>query len=71
MARGIVRPSSAFKHISESCILVCSLSSDFLNMSNVDAVCLQHEYGIFGGEYGAHVIKLLQNINKDRGARND
>ncbi|MCK8600471.1 glycosyltransferase family 4 protein [Desulfoferrobacter suflitae] len=35
------------------------LAADFLNMSQVDAVCLQHEFGIFGGEQGAYVIELL------------
>jgi len=28
-------------------------AADFLNFSNVDLVCLQHEYGIFGGRPGA------------------
>src|SRR3974377_2532596 len=28
-------------------------AADFLNISNVDVVCLQHEFGIFGGAGGA------------------
>jgi hypothetical protein len=28
-------------------------AADFLNSSNVDLVCLQHEYGIFGGKAGS------------------
>jgi len=39
-----------------------SLAADFLNMSNVDVVCLQHEYGIFGGRDGAYVLKLIENL---------
>ena len=31
-----------------------------LNSSNVDLVCLQHEYGIFGGNAGSYVLELLQ-----------
>ena len=27
-------------------------AADFLNINNVDLVCLQHEYGIFGGRGG-------------------
>ena len=27
-------------------------AADFLNISNVDIVCLQHEFGIFGGPAG-------------------
>jgi glycosyltransferase involved in cell wall biosynthesis len=31
----------------------------FLNAGRFDAVCLQHEFGIFGGEAGAHILVLL------------
>ncbi len=34
----------------------------FLNGSNVDLVCLQHEYGIFGGNTGSHVLELLRHL---------
>ncbi len=37
-------------------------AADFLNSSNVDLVCLQHEYGIFGGKAGSHVLQLLQRL---------
>jgi glycosyltransferase involved in cell wall biosynthesis len=37
-------------------------AADFLNSSNVDLVCLQHEYGIFGGKRGRHVLRLLQHL---------
>jgi glycosyltransferase involved in cell wall biosynthesis len=37
-------------------------AADFLNFSNVDAVSLQHEYGIFGGTAGSHVLKLLRDL---------
>ena len=33
-----------------------------LNESNVDAVNLQHEFGIFGGEYGEYVLDLCRNL---------
>ena len=35
-------------------------AAGFLNSSNVDLVCLQHEYGIFGGYAGSYVLQLLQ-----------
>jgi glycosyltransferase involved in cell wall biosynthesis len=35
----------------------------FLNFSNVDVVCLQHEFGIFGGPAGAHILTLLRDLN--------
>jgi glycosyltransferase involved in cell wall biosynthesis len=34
-----------------------------LNSSRVDVVCLQHEFGIFGGEAGANVLALLAHLN--------
>src|SRR5580704_15452774 len=33
-------------------------AANFLNFSNIDLVCLQHEYGIFGGASGSHVLEL-------------
>jgi glycosyltransferase involved in cell wall biosynthesis len=33
-----------------------------LNASNVDLVCLQHEYGIYGGDAGSYVLELLKHL---------
>jgi glycosyltransferase involved in cell wall biosynthesis len=38
-------------------------AADFLNFSNIDLVCLQHEYGIFGGPAGAHILELLRRLH--------
>ncbi len=37
-------------------------TADFLNISNVDVVCLQHEFGIFGGPAGGHILALLRQL---------
>jgi len=37
-------------------------AADFLNISNVDVVCLQHEFGIFGGPAGGHILALLREL---------
>jgi glycosyltransferase involved in cell wall biosynthesis len=37
-------------------------AADYLNASNVDLVCLQHEYGIFGGKSGNHIMELLKHL---------
>lgn len=37
-------------------------AAGFLNESNVDVVSLQHEFGIFGGEWGEYVLDLCRNI---------
>ncbi|MGC2363515.1 MAG: glycosyltransferase [Candidatus Sulfotelmatobacter sp.] len=37
-------------------------AADFLNISDVDIVCLQHEFGIFGGTEGGHILALLREL---------
>jgi len=37
-------------------------AADFLNISNIDVVCLQHEFGIFGGPSGSHMLALLREL---------
>ena len=37
-------------------------AADFLNIGNVDIVCLQHEFGIFGGPAGGHILALLREL---------
>ena len=38
-------------------------AAEFLNFTNVDLVCVQHEYGIFGGPAGSHVLELLRKLH--------
>jgi len=37
-------------------------AADFLNLNQIDAVILQHEYGIFGGKDGINILQLLKNL---------
>ena len=37
-------------------------AADFLNINNVDVVCLQHEFGIYGGPSGSHILALLREL---------
>ncbi len=37
-------------------------AADFLNLANADVLCVQHEYGIFGGPCGRHLLTLLRNV---------
>jgi len=39
-----------------------SVASEFLNIGQTDIVCVQHEYGIFGGPAGSHLLKLLGEL---------
>lgn len=43
-------------------VSACKRAAEFLNLSNVDVVSLQHEYGIFGGPAGGHVLELMRNL---------
>ena len=35
-----------------------------INSSNFDAINVQHEFGIFGGEWGSHLLSFLENVTK-------
>ncbi|MCE9579416.1 MAG: glycosyltransferase family 4 protein [Deltaproteobacteria bacterium] len=37
-------------------------AADFLNVNTVDVLSVQHEYGIFGGKAGGHVLTLLREL---------
>jgi hypothetical protein len=37
-------------------------AADFLNFNGNDLVCLQHEYGIYGGRCGGHILTLLRKL---------
>ena len=34
----------------------------YLNAGRFDIVCLQHEFGIFGGQAGAHILELISRL---------
>ena len=38
------------------------LAAEYLNSSGIDLVCLQHEFGIFGGPDGSYINGLLANL---------
>ena len=37
-------------------------AADFLNFNGNDLVCLQHEYGIYGGSAGSYILTLLRKL---------
>jgi glycosyltransferase involved in cell wall biosynthesis len=37
-------------------------AADYLNLNGYSVACLQHEFGIFGGPAGSHVLHLLRNL---------
>jgi glycosyltransferase involved in cell wall biosynthesis len=48
--------------IAESDIASYRRAADYLNVSKAELVCVQHEYGIFGGKAGSHVLALLREL---------
>ncbi|MBN1553481.1 MAG: glycosyltransferase family 4 protein [Phycisphaerae bacterium] len=40
------------------------LAAEFLNMNQVTAVCMQHEYGIYGGTCGSHLLSMLRRLRR-------
>lgn len=38
------------------------LAADFINIRNVDLLLVQHEYGIFGGDAGGHLLSMLRDV---------
>ncbi|MBN1866180.1 glycosyltransferase family 4 protein [Candidatus Sumerlaeota bacterium] len=59
---GYAYPSRVRFELDEEDALSYRRAADFLNINNVDLVCLQHEYGIFGGRAGSHVLALLREL---------
>ena len=40
------------------------LATEYINLSSVDIICLQHEFGIFGGPEGQYITELLKGLRK-------
>jgi len=39
-------------------------AADFLNFSDVDVVSLQHEFGIYGGPAGGHILAFMRDLRR-------
>jgi len=59
---GYVYPPRVRFELTENDIVSYRRTADFLNINNVDVVSLQHEYGIFGGVAGSHILVLLREL---------
>jgi len=56
-------PARVRFQIAEDDLTSYRVTAKFLNARDVDLVCLQHEYGIYGGEAGTYVLHLLKYLN--------
>lgn len=59
---GYAYPARVRFELTEKDIESYRRAADFLNINNVALVCLQHEYGIFGGRAGSHILALLSEL---------
>ncbi|HSG43876.1 MAG TPA: glycosyltransferase family 4 protein [Anaerolineales bacterium] len=59
---GYEYPSRVRFELTEKDIESYRRAADFLNINSVDMISLQHEYGIFGGRAGDHILVLLRGL---------
>jgi glycosyltransferase involved in cell wall biosynthesis len=55
-------PASVAFQVRDDAIEDYVRAADFLNAGRFDIACLQHEFGIFGGEAGANILELLSRL---------
>ena len=59
---GYSYPEKVHFEINQNNLQDYSVASQFLNINLPDIVCVQHEYGLFGGPAGSHLLKLLGSL---------
>ena len=60
LADGYDYPAEVRFEIAEQDLPSYLRAADFLNITDVDVVCVEHEFGIYGGPAGSHVLALLR-----------
>ena len=61
-AQGYDYPARVRWSLEQDDVASYQAAAEFLNFNNIDMVCLQHEYGIFGGPAGSHILHLLRAL---------
>jgi len=59
---GYAYPEKVRFEINQNKLTDYSIASQFINISKADIVCVQHEYGLFGGPAGSHLLRLLADL---------
>jgi glycosyltransferase involved in cell wall biosynthesis len=55
-------PASVTFQVKDDAIEDYVRAAELLNAGRFDVACLQHEFGIFGGEAGVHILELLSRL---------
>ena len=63
VTEGYPYPSEVRFEITEQDLSGYRRAADFLNFTNAEIVCLQHEFGIYGGPSGSHILTLLRRLS--------
>ncbi len=56
-------PKEVRFEIEEQKLVSYQRAADFLNFNNTEIVSLQHEFGIYGGKSGSHILALLRDLH--------
>src|ERR1051325_10532285 len=62
LSSGYDYPSEVRFEIAEQDLASYLRAADFLNITDVDVICVQHEFGIYGGPAGSHLLALLREL---------
>jgi glycosyltransferase involved in cell wall biosynthesis len=61
-AEGYEYPSRVRFELQEKDLDCYRRAADFLNFNNAEVLCVQHEFGIYGGPAGSHLLTLLKEV---------
>ena len=61
-AEGYDYPEEVRFEIAEQDLPSYQRAADFLNITDVDVVVVEHEFGIYGGPAGSHLLALLREL---------
>ena len=56
-------PNEVRFEIEEQKLTSYQRAADFINFNNTEIVSLQHEFGIYGGNSGSHILALLRDLH--------
>ena len=62
LPEGYEYPPTVRFQINQNRLNEYALAASFLNLRDPDIVCLQHEYGIFGGQRGSFIVELAHDL---------
>ncbi len=57
-------PNEVVKQIRKNQLADYLIAADYINSTQAEVVCLQHEFGLFGGFAGKYALELIKRIKK-------